>query len=57
MDSIKFAAIMAFLRRFVLPASIGAFVLWLIANDLAAWVPVVCGVADALAIAVEECIK
>jgi hypothetical protein len=54
-DSLKLAAVIAFCRRFVAPAAIGGLVLWLIANDLSAWVPAVCGVADALAIAVTEC--
>ena len=56
MDSIKLAAIIAFCRRFVVPAAIGGLVLWLVANGFDAWVPAVCGVADALAIAVKECV-
>ena len=55
MDSIKWAAIVAFSRRFILPAALGGLVVWLIANGLSGWVPVVCGLADALAIAVTEC--
>lgn len=55
MDSIKWAAIVAFSRRFILPAALGGIVVWLIANGFAAWVPAVCGVADALAVAVTEC--
>lgn len=55
MDSIKWAAIVAFSRRFILPAALGGIVVWLIANGLAAWVPAVCGVADALAVYVTEC--
>jgi len=55
MDSIKWAAIVAFSRRFVLPAALGGIVVWLIANGFSAWVPAVCGVADALAVAVTEC--
>ena len=55
MDSIKWAAIVAFSRRFILPAALGGIVVWLIANGLAAWVPAVCGVADALAVFVAEC--
>jgi hypothetical protein len=56
MDSIKLAAFIAFCRRFVVPAAIGGLVLWLVANGFDAWVPAVCGVADALAIAVKECV-
>ena len=55
MDSIKWAAIVAFSRRFIFPAALGGIVVWLIANGLSGWVPVVCGLADALAIAVTEC--
>jgi len=55
MDSIKWAAIVAFSRRFILPAALGGIVVWLIANGFAAWVPAVCGVADAMAVFVQEC--
>jgi hypothetical protein len=51
----KIAIILQTLKRFVFPALLSMLVLWLIANEFAQWVPIVCGVSEIFAIDVSEC--
>lgn len=51
----KIAIILQTLKRFVFPALLSMLVLWLIANEFAQWVPIVCGVSDIFAVDVTEC--
>lgn len=55
-NSIKWTAIITFVRKIIIPAAIGGLVVWLISHDLEPWAVVACGVVDALAIAVKECV-
>jgi len=55
MDTIKWSLIVHILRKYVAPVTIGALVVWLVANELGDWADVVCASATALGIAVEAC--
>lgn len=57
MDSAKLAIIVHVIRKYIAPAIIGAFVVWLVANEFSDWADVVCSVSAALAIGVEQCLN
>ena len=57
MDWLRIRAFIFAAKRMALPILFGAIVGWLIRHNHGEWVPVVCSIADALAISVTECVN
>ncbi len=55
LDNAKLAIILGVIRRTAIPIIIGATVGWLASHGYNNWADVVCSVADAMAVYVEEC--
>jgi hypothetical protein len=52
---IKWNIVIGVIKRIALPMAVGSLVLWLMSHGYDDWVPVICGTADNLGIAVTEC--
>ena len=55
MNGLSWTVIIGMLRKFALPAVVGAAVVWLTAHNLGPWADVVCSVSEALLIEAPEC--
>jgi hypothetical protein len=56
MDWLKYRAYLIASKRLVLPVLFGAIVGWLIRHNHSEWANVVCAIATALGVSVNECI-